>query len=507
MTISKYRQLTNKNRRRSWLNFLDRVMAILALINLLLVLFDLSYIPLRDFWLQGRIQLFIKIGPLKEQIPKEPIKVPTFNIANYYDIIKGIEPYRATKNYLKRVDDLNIKINEIVARGSTQEETIEDILKDLRDRSVDMIDTNPFQIANKTGTLERIKNKMRDHIFGKEDVSSEEAFKIFWSQEHLFGKKRLREELNFFDREIRPLIETNYQRPVGENGEFVDNFGLIDFPFFILFATDFLLRTWWISRRHVGVSWIDAMLWRWYDIFLLIPVFRWLRVIPVIVRFNESGLLNLNAVKKQASQGFVASIAEDLTEVIFVRVINQIQGLIRQGEISNFLSEQNIRQYIDINGTNETAEIGKLIARVLVYQVLPKLRPDIEALLRYSIEKFIHQAPAYQRIQKFPGIEQLQTNLTQQIVAQIYQILSNTLNTFLEEDPVFNQLLERLIANFNKNMGSEIQAKQSLEKMESLLLDLLEEIKINYIERLSQENVEEILEQTRALRQSASRNS
>ncbi|MEY2857052.1 MAG: hypothetical protein RLZZ74_1364, partial [Cyanobacteriota bacterium] len=31
--------------------------------------------------------------------------------------------------------------------------------------------------------------------------------------------------------------------------------------------------------------------------------------------------------------------------------------------------------------------------------------------------------------------------------------------------------------------------------------DLLEEIKINYVERLSQEDIEDILEQTRSLRQ------
>ena len=32
-------------------------MALVATLNLLLVLFDLSYVPLRDFWLQGNIRL------------------------------------------------------------------------------------------------------------------------------------------------------------------------------------------------------------------------------------------------------------------------------------------------------------------------------------------------------------------------------------------------------------------------------------------------------------------
>ena len=50
-------------------------------------------------------------------------------------------------------------------------------------------------------------------------------------------------------------------------------------------------------------------------------------------------------------------------------------------------------------------------------------------------------------------------------------------------------------------MGSEIQAQESIKEIESLLVTMLEEIKINYVKRLSAEDMEEILEQTRMLRQ------
>ena len=79
---------------------LERFMAILILINYLLVIFDLSYIPLRDFWLQGRVQLSIKIGPFEKKIPREPLRVLPISIAPWYDWVKGIEPYRSTEQYL-----------------------------------------------------------------------------------------------------------------------------------------------------------------------------------------------------------------------------------------------------------------------------------------------------------------------------------------------------------------------------------------------------------------------
>ena len=473
----------------------EKSLALLALINLILVFFDLCYIPLRDFWLHGRVQLFIKVGRLELELPQEPLKILPFRVTNWYDWVKAIEPHRDTEQYLKQVENLDNQVNQIGWQNLDDK-----ILKDLRARSREMIETNPFQIANKTGTLARIKNKMRLHIFDTKEASSKEAFNIFWSREYL-TKKGIRQELNFFDREIIPLIETNYYRPVGENGQLVDNFGLIDLPFSTIFVLDFLARTWYISRRRTGVSWTDAMLWRWYDIFLFIPFFRWLRVISVTIRLDRAELINLSKIKRQASQGFVAGIAEDVTEVVIVQIINQAQESVRRGELDNFLSQRNAREYINLNEINETVEIAKLIAQLTVYQAVPKIRPDLEALLEHSINKILHQSPAYQRIQQFPGVEKLETNFSKQLAQQIYEGLYDTLNSLLEEDPVFNKLLEQLFANFSQVMGSEIQAKESLKRIESLLVALLEEIKINYVKRLSAEDVEEILEQTRVLRQ------
>ena len=496
MTAS--RELARKRVRRTGLPlWWDRLVAIAAAINLVLIVFDLTYIPLRDFWLQGKVRLgYFNLGPIEsEGYQVKVLPEAATNLITQYDAIKGIEPDRDTAQYLARVKDLE---STIVSTGLESAATAA-ILDDLRDRSAEIIDTNPFELANKTGTLERIKNKLRDRIPNPEN-SSKQAFARFWSQDYLSGQTV--EELQFFESEIAPLFARNYFRPVGENGEFVNYFGLIDFPFFCLFAFDFLLRTWNISRRRAGISWLDAMLWRWYDIFLLIPVFRWLRVIPVIVRLHEARLgINLAPMKKQASQGLVAGIAEDVTEVVVVRVINQLQDSIRQGEIAKLLTQRSAREYIDINQTDETSEIAKLVAQITVYKVLPTVRPELEALLEYNIEKIWHSLPAYQGLKHLPGVKQLEHGLTEQIVKQIYQSAYNVLNGALEADPVADKLWGRLGEHFSEAIAAEIGAKQSVEKLEFLLSDLLEEVKINYVERLSDEDVEEILEQTRSLRQ------
>ena len=459
MTITKVSSHSSKKFFRPHLWF-EKIMALIVLANYSLVIFDLSYIPLRDFWLQGRIQFYIKIGTFEREIPKPPLRVIPQSISNIiinYDLIKGIEPYRDTAQYLQRIEDLNEALNQSVseqvfsnynqAENNNAQESINKILADLRKQSVQMIEQNPFQIANKTGTLERIKNKMREHVFGTEESSAREAFETFWSADN-FQENGWRNELNFFEEQIEPLIETNYYRPVGESGEPVDNFGLLDTPFFLLFLVEFLARTWFISRRHTGVSWFDAMLWRWYDIFLLIPLFRFLRIIPLTIRLDQAKLIDFKAIKKQASQGFVAGIAQDITEVVIIQIVDQIKGTIEDGTVRNILIQQNAKQYVDINDVNETAELVKLMANLVINKVIPEIRPEAEEFLRYNVEKALIQTPAYQGIEKLPGVKMMQNQLTERLVSQLYQGLSVGLQGLLIEDPEFDRLLEKLVEKF-----------------------------------------------------------
>lgn len=447
----------------------ERLMAIAATVNLGLILFDLSYVPWRDFYLR---------------------KLP--QIIQLYDPIKGIEPYRDTKNYLEIVKALE----EQVRQTGLESPQVNSRLEEIRRLSNEMIDTNPFAGVNKSGTLEKIKNRMRDRI-GNE--SAKQSFATFWSQQYI-SQNGWDQQINFFNQRIRPLIASNYYRQIGENGEFVDKFWLIDLPFVILFGVELLGRTFLIKRQHPGFSWTEAVLWRWYDLFLLLPFWRWLRIIPVLIRLDQVRLLNLHPVRKQINQGIVANFAEELTEIVVVRVINQVQGSIKRGELTSWLSQQeNLRPYIDINNVNEVEAIAGLLVKTIVYQVLPEIQPAIVAILRHNIETVFHQFPIYHNLQNLPGVGQAQTQLSEQLATQITTNLYKTLVSAVE-DPVGAKLTSQLVQSFSDALGSEIKKKQVLSEIQSLLFDFLEEIKLNYVQRLSQEDIDQIIEQTRQLR-------
>lgn len=460
-------------------------MAIAAAVNLGLVLFDLSYVPWRDFYLRNFPALNRLNIPGFTLIPSLPYG---------YDSIKGIEPHRETQNYLLTVNALK----QQVTQTGLQSPQSTALLEELRRLSVEMIDTNPFELANKTGTLEKIKNRMRDRLGNK---SAREAYTSFWSQGHL-SNGRYQQEMDFFTQKIQPLIATNYYRNIGENGEFIDNFWLLDLPFVALFGLEFLVRTFIISRRHVGIRWIDAMLWRWYDIFLLLPVWRWLRVIPVMIRLNQSQLLNLERVRRQINEGFVANFASELTEVVLIQLINQIQVSVGQGELTRWLFQSKSRQYIDINNINEVEAIASLLVNLTVYQVLPQIQPDIVAILRHNIESVLNQSPLYRSVQNLPGLANVPQELSLQLAQSIAQNVYNAIVAAVE-DPEGAKIFTQLQQHFSEALGSQVQKKQTLERIQALLCDFLEEVKLNYIKRLEGEDVEQIMEQTRHLRQQA----
>lgn len=448
----------------------ERIVALLAVCNLILVLFDLSYIPFRDFY-------FRHFKNFTER---------------YGELFKGIRPERTTENYLEAVEKLKAQVAQ-TGLSSIQAQTW---LEDLRQRSSAMIDENPFEIANKSGTLERIKNLMGDRIKETRDLevdSAKAAFNLFWSQDYL--EAGWSEEINFFDDRVKFLMETNYSRGIGEDGRPQDDFWRIDIGFTIFFALELLARTFYISRRYKNYTWLDAILLRWYDLLLLLPFWRWLRVIPVTIRLNQSRLVNLIPLRNRINRIFITNFAVELTEVVLLRIIDQIQNLIRDGDVAKWLLTTGAgNRYIDVNNINEIQAISSRLTSLVLYQVLPQVKPEIDALLHHSVSEAFDQAPGYQGFRQLPGIGSLPDQIAQQVVSltsqNLYQVLTGIL-----EDEEGAALTQKLIDKVGETFRTEIQQNQTIEDIQLWMVALLEEIKLNYVRQLSIEDIDRLMEE------------
>ena len=121
-----------------------------------------------------------------------------------------------------------------------------------------------------------------------------------------------------------------------------------------------------------------------------------------------------------------------MTEVVFVRLINQVQDSIRRGEIAKRRSQRQVHPYIDINNVNETAAFTKLMLQLTVDRVLPKVKADLEALLAHNIKKALSHSQDVQGLQQLPGVDSLQSQLSQRLAKEITATLYNSINGVLK---------------------------------------------------------------------------
>lgn len=350
--------------------------------NLLLVFVDATYltripftnITFRDVYLQ--------------KLP--PVAIPGLGdgtaqpISHYLDPVKGIKPHRAVVAYLGEVDALEAELAASAADGDGERLTaarIRPILLKLQESTEQLMDRETFALANKRGTLETIKNRMRAHM---DNDSGSGSFLAFWDPTHLTPESA-RAELNYFRTQIRPLIEQNYFRWIGEDGEPTNYFFEIDLWFVLFFWFDFGLRWLWAILRREFRIWYLFAVRNWYEIFNLIPIqhdafVRLLRVIPWLYRMRDNGFLPDSGLAPQLVHENAGIIAEEISGMVLVNILKQVQAMMQNRGLKELatLSEEGV--------LDELEEFFDSQAELISQRVVPAIQPQIADLVDHSID-------------------------------------------------------------------------------------------------------------------------
>jgi hypothetical protein len=447
----------------------SKLVAVITLINFLLVLFNLSYISFRDVYFK--------------QLP---------SLVQFYDPVKGIESHPDTTQYLKTVDTLAFELYQNKISSSSTEL----ILASLRQQSEEMLVENPFSAANKFGTFAKLKRRMESYV---DTASARQAFTTFWSQDYLSQVGAL-EALHYFNQQIRPLMEVNYYREIDENGQYIDNFLLIDIYFIIFFAIEYFSRTFWYSIKTPNTNWLDALLRRWYDAVLLIPAWRWLRIIPLGVRLHKSGLVNMEHILAQTTHEPAAYLADRVSTFLMVRFINQAKESIEAGEVTQSLL--NSPPYLQVSNVDKIDAITDRILQLTIYKVLPQVKPDLELLLRHSLAEAVQGSDLYQGLQQIPGL----SGIPAETLDQFSDYLATTTCDVLASsyaDLEGRERFEQLTSSFKQVLRQELQDDKTQAELQKWMSDWLEELKINYVQKSHKPDPEETLDEAEKLRESS----
>lgn len=442
-----------------------KLIALAALFNLILGLFNLSYVPLRD--------IYLRYSP---------------SLVRVYDPIKGIEPHPQTQNYLKTADELAAQL----PISGLESPTTKKLLASLRYQSIALIEENPFMVASKFATFAKVQRRMRERV-GTD--SAKEAFITFWSRDYL-SLRDVNAELDFFNSKIAPLLATNYFRNTDYTGQFRDDFWRIDVYFAIFFAIDILVRTFAMSRQNPNLNWFDAILRRWYDVFLLLPVWRWLRIIPVTIRLHKAKSINLEGILAQVTYEPAAYLSDRVAEFVTLRLINSAQESVENGDLARALLYP--QAGVKVNDINEVEAIADRLMQLTIYKVLPTVQPQMEAVLHHSLESAVKDSSFYDTIRSVPAFgafpEEAIEELANWIAKATYDVLASSYSD-LEGRVLFDSLTKQ----FQDSLREELRDEETLRELQSLLSDLLEEMKLSYIKKSKDEDPEETMEELERL--------
>jgi len=471
---------------RQW----DRFVALWAAFNLLWVAFDLTYIPLRTFWLQRTLQVVPSLG-FSVPLPFLP------DITRWVDPIKGIAPHRETEAYLQAFAELDRAMGGAVGAAGPPTAGQRLLLRRQVQLTEQMIDTNPFLASNAAGTMERIKNRLRSRS-GLESAKQSAALLLSpeWLARHPWSQER-----QFWTTRVTPLVATNYWRSLDTNGQPTDYFWRYDLALFqSVFLLDILLRAVRLRRRLPGLSWNEALLRRWIDLPLLLPFWRWLRLLPVLERLQGAGLVNIEPLRAVVSRGVVALLALELFEVLALQLLDGGQSLIRSSQWPQRL--RSLRSHQSVAASDDERELVELVriwAPLLLAQVAPRLAPDLQNLLGYALRQSLDRTMVPPLLRQLQPLLQVESGVSRQLaggmVESLLELSRSTGERLARRDDVQLELLQRCIDRFWEELAASLESGPALQRSQDLLCALLEELKTTYLSQISRSGIEALIQE------------
>jgi hypothetical protein len=414
---------------------LEWLFLLIAVVNLGLIFFDLTYLPLREFY--------------RTTFPE---------LQRRYDPYKGIAPNPTSQNYLQAVKDLQVALDQ-------PDQTIqqEKLLGSLRKYSAFLAEGSPFVTLGRQGVLTRLRTRMAKHM-STEDPKA--AFKQFWTSANLTPERRTT-ELRFFEQQIQPLLAKNYDRSFAEDGEYVEAYWeRIDLWFVAIFVIELGIRI-AINRNNgqtlkLVLSNNSIFLFQFLPVINVVPGVRlgWLGLVRIVYLVERLEDFNIISSPVGAFVGrYSAVIVDELSDQVFVKVLDQIKQITEQSNPDALLPT--------LSGNAPPSALGRFVknqSRLAVQDVLPKVRPQLEEVIAYALKQ---NTP-------LPGA--VVPGLTQAVLNTAFSAANNA----VQDDPELERLIRMLTSQLVNAIVGTWRVHGTTRDIQGLVVELIDQAKQEY---------------------------
>jgi hypothetical protein len=308
---------------------------------------------------------------------------------------------------------------------------------------------------------------------------------------------------------VLPLVETNYWRSIDENARPTDHAWRIDLLLFQwVFALDILQRVLRLRRRLPGLSWRDALLRRWFDLPLLLPFWRWLRIGPVVARLQSARLVNLEPLRAVVSRGVVALLALELFEVLALQLLDGAQGLVRSPGLPQRLRALRSHQsVVRSEDEQELVELVRIWAPLLLTQVAPRMAPELQGLLDYTLRQSLDRTVVPPPLRQLRPLLQVESGISRQLasgmVDSLLDLSRRSGQRLAQRDDRQLELLRQCIDRFWDELALALETGTALQRSQDLVCALIEGVKGTYLSQINRASIEALIQELDLLMASA----
>jgi hypothetical protein len=213
------------------------------------------------------------------------------------------------------------------------------------------------------------------------------------------------------------------------------------------------------------------------------------------VRLHRTQICNIENLIGQVTHEPAAYLSDRVSKFAMVRLINQTQTSVLEGTLL-----QSGAAYTQVGNPEKIDQITDRLVQLIVLRVMPSVKPDLEQLLRHSLRRALLGSEFYTGLQQVPGLDNLPGGALDGVADYLAQASCDVLaNSYSDYEG--RVLLDQLSRDFRHTLGRELQTHANSEELRELISDLLEELKVNYVQRSEQEDPEATLREVDALDQ------
>jgi hypothetical protein len=211
-------------------------------------------------------------------------------------------------------------------------------------------------------------------------------------------------------------------------------------------------------------------------------------------------LVNFEPLRAVVSRGVVALLAVELFEVLSLQILDGTQGLIRSRRWPQRLRALRSHQSV-ASSSDERAlvELVRIWAPLLLSRVAPKLAPELQGLLGYSLRQSLERTVVPAPLRQLQPLLQVETGISRQLasgmVDSLLELSRSTGNQLSRRDDVQLDLLQRFIDRFWEELAAALESGSALERSQELLCTLIDGAKGTYLSQINRAGIEALIQE------------